>query len=53
MDGLNVPMKLVGEEKIDCQILGMLWDERTEEDIPYKSFSTWTDVEDISFRDLI
>lgn len=51
-DGLNRLMDHVGDE-INCQILGLLWDERTEEHIPYKPFSTWPDVEDVSFRDLV
>lgn len=53
MDGLNGLMKHVGHEEINCQILGMPWDERTEEHIPYKPFSTWPDVEDVSLKDLV
>ncbi|KAH8787984.1 kinase domain-containing protein [Diaporthe sp. PMI_573] len=52
-DGLNGLMKHVGDEEVNCQVLGMLWDERTEEHIPYKPFSTLPDVQDISFRDLV
>ncbi|KAI8956567.1 kinase domain-containing protein [Daldinia sp. FL1419] len=52
-DGLNGLMKHVGDEEINYQILGMLWDKRLEEHIPYKPFLTWPDVEDISFRDLV
>jgi serine/threonine protein kinase len=50
-DGLNGLMKYVGDMEINCQILGMLWDERKT--IPYKPFSTWADVEDVSFRDVV
>lgn len=52
-DGLNGLMKHIGDEEINCQILRMLWDERTEEHIPYKPFSTWPDVEDVAFKDLV
>lgn len=52
-DGLNGLIKHVGDEEINCQILGMLWEERTEEHIPYKPFSTWPEVEDVSFKDLV
>jgi len=31
----------------------MLWEERTEDYIPYKSFSDWPDVNDAAFKDLI
>lgn len=52
-EGLNGLMKHVGDEEINCQILGMLWEERMEEHIPYKPFSTWPDVDDVSFKDLV
>lgn len=52
-EGLNGLMKHVGDEEINRQILGMLWEERTEEHIPYKPFPTWPDINDILFKDLI
>lgn len=52
-DGLNGLMRHVGDEEVNCQILRMLWEERVEEHIPYRPFSTWPDVEDGSFRDIV
>lgn len=52
-EGLNGLMKHVEEEEINCQILGMLWEERTGEHISHAPFSTWPDVEDVSFKDLV
>lgn len=46
-------MKHVGDEEINCQILRMLWNERTEDHIPYKPFSDWPDVDDSMFKNLI
>lgn len=49
-------MDQVGDEEINCWILRALWDERTQdtrEYIPYKPFSTWPDIEDVSFKDLV
>lgn len=51
-DGLNGLMKHVGDEEINCEILGMLWEERATDDIPYIPFSEWPDV-DSTFKDLI
>jgi serine/threonine protein kinase len=51
-DGLNGLMKHVGDEEENCELLGMLWDERAAEHIPYKPFSEWLDV-DPTFKDLI
>lgn len=52
-DALNGLMTHVGDEEVNCKILGMLWEERTEDHIPYKPFSTWSEVEDVSFKDLV
>ncbi|KAI4125377.1 MAG: hypothetical protein LQ347_005397 [Umbilicaria vellea] len=52
-EGLNGLMKHVGDEEINCQILRMLWNERTEDHIPYKPFSDWPDVDDSMFKNLI
>jgi serine/threonine protein kinase len=52
-EGLNGLMKHVGDEEVNCQILQMLWEERNEQWIPYKPFSTWSDIQDDTFKDLI
>jgi serine/threonine protein kinase len=51
-DGLNGLMKHVGDEEANCIIVGMLWDDRAADYIPYVPFSEWTDV-DSTFKDLI
>ncbi|USP82506.1 kinase-like protein [Curvularia clavata] len=51
-DGSNGLMKHVGDEELNCEILGMLWEDRVADYIPYVSFSEWTDV-DSTFKDLI
>ncbi|KAB8216258.1 putative calcium/calmodulin dependent protein kinase [Aspergillus novoparasiticus] len=38
-EGLNGLMKHIGDDKISCQVLQMLWQERHEEHIPYRLFS--------------
>jgi serine/threonine protein kinase len=45
-------MKHVGGEEANCEVLGMLWEERAADYIPYVPFSEWTDV-DSTFKDLI
>lgn len=52
-EGLNGLMKHVGDEEVNCQVLRMLWEERTEDYIPYEPFSNWSDVNDAVFKDLI
>ncbi|KAG9199492.1 hypothetical protein G6514_008455 [Epicoccum nigrum] len=53
-DTVNGLMKHIGDEEINRGFLGMLWDDRTSEDIPYVPFSEWTDTGiDSAFKDLI
>lgn len=52
-EGLNGLMKHVGDDEANCQILGMLWEDRNEDNIPYKPFSDWPDVGDAEFKDLV
>lgn len=52
-EGLNRLMKHVGDEEVNCQVLQMLWEDRTEDYIPYEPFSNWVDVDDTGFKDLI
>ncbi|KAH3916541.1 hypothetical protein HBH56_060020 [Parastagonospora nodorum] len=51
-EGLNGLMKHVGDEETKCEVLGMLWEERAADCIPYVPFSEWPDV-DSTFKDLI
>ncbi|KAF1347260.1 kinase-like protein [Lizonia empirigonia] len=51
-EGLNGLIKHVGDEEVNCEVLGMLWEERAADYIPYVPFSEWTDV-DSTFKDLI
>jgi serine/threonine protein kinase len=46
-------MKHVGDDEINCWVLQMLWNERTEDYIPYEPFSDWPDVSDAAFKDLV
>jgi serine/threonine protein kinase len=41
-----------GDEEANCEILGMLWEERAAENISYVPFEEWKDV-DATFKDLI
>ncbi|EER22935.1 hypothetical protein D8B26_004514 [Coccidioides posadasii str. Silveira] len=52
-EGLNGLMKHVGDEEVNCQFLGCLWDDRVAEYHPYKPFSDWPNVDDDNFKDLI
>lgn len=52
-DGVNGLLRHLQEDEVNCQVLKMLWDGRTDEDIPYKPFSEWPAVVDPAFKDLI
>ncbi|PKX93466.1 putative calcium/calmodulin dependent protein kinase [Aspergillus novofumigatus IBT 16806] len=52
-DGVNGLLRHLQDDESSCQVLKMLWDGRTDEDIPYKSFSEWPEVVDPAFEDLI
>ncbi|KAI0545242.1 kinase domain-containing protein [Xylaria curta] len=51
-DGLNGLMRHVGDEEVNCVILGMLWDDRAAEYHSYRPFSEWLDAGDDNFKDL-
>lgn len=53
LKGLNGLMKHVDDEEINCQVLGLLWEVRAADYIPYKPFSEWPDVHGEGFKDLI
>lgn len=50
---MNGLLKHIADDDTNCQVLRMLWDERSEEHIPYKPFPEWPDVGDTAFKDLI
>ncbi|KAE8354059.1 putative calcium/calmodulin dependent protein kinase [Aspergillus coremiiformis] len=52
-DGINGLLKHLSADEVNCHVLKMLWDERTEEHIPYKPFAEWPDAVDSAFTDLI
>ncbi|KAH0334915.1 calcium/calmodulin dependent protein kinase, partial [Aureobasidium melanogenum] len=51
--GLEGLVKHVGDDELNCQALRMLWEERHEDYIGYSPFSSWPEVEDENFKDLI
>jgi serine/threonine protein kinase len=50
---MNGLMAYVGDEEIKCQVLGLLWDDRAADYHSYRPFSTWPNVTDDVFRDLM
>ncbi|MCJ1399539.1 hypothetical protein MMC11_002741 [Xylographa trunciseda] len=52
-EGIKGLLKHFSDDDTNCTILRMLWDERSEEHIPYRPFSEWPDNGDASFKDLI
>jgi serine/threonine protein kinase len=52
-EGVSGLLKHIAGDDTSCQVLRMLWEERTEEYIPYKSFSQWPDAGDAAFKDFI
>ncbi|OAX78472.1 serine/threonine protein kinase [Emergomyces africanus] len=52
-EGLNGLMKHVGDEEVNRQILGFLWDDRVADYHSYKPFSDWPNVNDNEFKDVI
>ncbi|EED15820.1 serine/threonine protein kinase, putative [Talaromyces stipitatus ATCC 10500] len=51
--GLNGLMTHVGDEEVNCQVLGLLWDDRLADYHSYRPFSGWQNVTDNDFKDLI
>ncbi|KAJ0420974.1 kinase-like domain-containing protein [Aspergillus carlsbadensis] len=52
-DGIRGLLNHVADDKLSCRVLEMLWEERADENIGYKPFSTWRHVLDPEFKDLI
>lgn len=51
-EGLHGLKIYVSDEQINCQVLRMLWEERTAEHIPYQPFGGWPEVSH-TFKDLV
>ncbi|KAF2826364.1 hypothetical protein CC86DRAFT_260062, partial [Ophiobolus disseminans] len=43
----------VGDNELSCEVLAVLWDDRVADYHSYKPFSSWKDVEDGSFREVV
>lgn len=52
-ESLNGLMAYVGDEEVNCQVLGLLWDDRAADYHSYRPFLTWPNVSDDVFKDLI
>ncbi|KXG50057.1 uncharacterized protein PGRI_060240 [Penicillium griseofulvum] len=51
--GISGLLRHISGNETNCHVLNMLWDGRTDENIPYKPFTEWPDVIDMAFKDLI
>lgn len=52
-DGIEGLVKHIGDDQLHCQALRMLWEGRHEDYIGYSPFSSWPELEDEGFKDLI
>lgn len=52
-EGVEGLLKHLGDDDMNKQILSILWEDRHEEYITYKPFTTWPEAEDVAFRDVI
>ncbi|KAI9657400.1 MAG: hypothetical protein M1821_003082 [Bathelium mastoideum] len=52
-DGINGLLTHVGDDEISFQLLSNAYDGKDDEDHGYKHFSTWPEVEDDIFKDLV
>ncbi|KAF2805165.1 serine/threonine protein kinase [Mytilinidion resinicola] len=43
----------LGDDELSCQVLGMLWDDRVADYHSYEPFSSWKDVEDFLFQEVV
>jgi serine/threonine protein kinase len=43
----------ISDDTFNCEILGMLWEDRNEDYIPYKPFGEWPEITDEVFVDLM
>jgi serine/threonine protein kinase len=52
-EGVNGLLKHIADDDTSCHVLRLLWDERSEDSIPYKPFSEWPEIDNAVFKDLI
>ena len=52
-EGLRGLVKHVGDQPVDREVLQMLWEDRNEDNIPYRPFAEWSDVGNVEFKSLI
>ncbi len=52
-DGINRLLTHVGDDELSLQLLSNAYDGKDNEDHGYKHFSTWPEVKDDTFKDLI
>lgn len=52
-DGINGLLTHVGDNELSLQILSNCYDGRDDDDHGYKHFSTWPEVKDDTFKDLV
>jgi len=53
VDGINGLIKHVGDDKLSCEVLSMLWDDRAAGYRSYRPFAEWEGIEDEQFKDLM
>lgn len=52
-DGINGLLTHVGDEELNLQVLSTLYNGKNDDDHGYKHFSTWPEVKEDSFKDLV
>ena len=52
-DSFNGLVNHVSDSELAVQVLGMLWEDRIADYHPYRPFSSWEDVQDLSFKDVV
>ncbi|GAD96440.1 calcium/calmodulin dependent protein kinase, putative [Paecilomyces variotii No. 5] len=52
-EGVDGLLRHLSDDDTSCEVLQMLWEERFDENIPYKSFYDWPEVSDPEFKDFI
>jgi serine/threonine protein kinase len=52
-DGINGLLTHVGDDELSLELLSNAYDGKDDDDHGYKHFSTWPEVKDDSFKDLV
>jgi serine/threonine protein kinase len=52
-DGINGLLTHVGDDELSLELLSNAYDGKDDDDHGYKHFSTWSEVKDESFKDLV